>query len=268
MRNAILGCGSKERDCVAILQARMNSTRLPGKVMRDVAGKPMLGRVLDQLGRATRISRIVVATSDSNLDDQIADFCHTVSIPCFRGSEDDVLDRYFQSAVSANAQVIVRLTGDCPLLDPRVVDRCVETFLNGGCDYVSNTIHRTYPDGLDTEVFSFEALERAHTDAKWKSEREHVTPYIWKNPNIFRLGVLTGEQDYSDLRWTVDCEKDLAFARAIWKRLGDRPASLEAVLQLLEKEPQLKRINSGIDCNEGYLKSVVTDSLISHVTSQ
>ena len=268
MRNAILGCGSKERDCVAILQARMNSTRLPGKVMRDVAGKPMLGRVLDQLGRATRISRIVVATSDSNLDDQIADFCHTVSIPCFRGSEDDVLDRYFQSAVSANAQVIVRLTGDCPLLDPRVVDRCVETFLNGGCDYVSNTIHRTYPDGLDTEVFSFEALERTHTDAKWKSEREHVTPYIWKNPNIFRLGVLTGEQDYSDLRWTVDCEKDLAFARAIWKRLGDRPASLEAVLQLLEKEPQLKRINSGIDCNEGYLKSVVTDSLISHVTSQ
>src|SRR5215470_15506655 len=163
---------------VAIIQARMGSTRLPGKVLLDIAGQPMLGRVISRVCRAKTIEQIVVATSTAAADDAVSAFCAERGIVCFRGSETDVLDRYYQAARLVQAKTIVRITADCPLLDPEVIDLTVSRFLEGGWDYISNVNPPTFPDGLDTEVFSFAALERAWREATSVTHREHVTPYL------------------------------------------------------------------------------------------
>jgi len=247
---------------VAIIQARMGSARLMGKVLMDITGKPMLWHVVHRASQSKLVDKVVIVTSTNKSDNLIVTFARTNDIPCFRGSEDDVLDRYYQAAKWIRANVIVRITADCPLIDPDVVDNVIKCYLGGDYGYVSNTAPPTFPDGLDTEVFSSEALERAWREAKWQLEREHVTPYIRKHPELFRIGNVTYDEDLSALRWTVDEPQDLDFVRAVYKHLGTAMFHMGDVLNLLKEHPELTDLNAGIERNEGYQKSLREDSLI------
>jgi spore coat polysaccharide biosynthesis protein SpsF len=246
----------------AIIQARMASTRLPGKVMADLAGKTLLERVVERARLAASLDFVLVATSNLSSDDSLASHCVACGIPCFRGSHDDVLDRYHWAAHEIGAEIIVRLTADCPLLDPAVIDRVVETFQSGDFDYVANTLQPTYPDGLDTEVFGFPALERAWKEARLPSEREHVTPYIWKQPTLFKLGSVKQTVDLSMLRWTVDEPQDLEFVRRIYAELGPGRFQMADILALLRAAPCLAEGNRGFVRNEGYQKSLREDGAV------
>lgn len=245
---------------VAIVQARMSSTRLPGKVLADVGGKPMLWYVVGRAQAARNLNQVVVATSNMADDDAIERFCTERAIEFFRGSQNDVLDRYYQAARYFQAEIVVRLTADCPLLDPGVIDKVVSAFEDGNFDYVSNSVNRSYPDGLDTEVFSGAALERAWREARLNSEREHVTPYIWTHPELFRLGNVRHSEDLSHLRWTVDEPEDLMFVRALYHSLGALPSGMAETIQLLKEHPELAGINQGFETNEGYEKSLREDA--------
>jgi spore coat polysaccharide biosynthesis protein SpsF (cytidylyltransferase family) len=247
---------------VAVIQARMGSTRLPNKVLADLGGKPMLAQVVDRVRHARTIDEVVVATSTAPQDDAIEAFCERGGIACFRGSEEDVLDRYYQAAKAFDADVVVRITADCPLHDPRVIDAVVERFDSGRHDYVSNTIDRSYPDGLDVEVFSIGTLARAWREAKWTSEREHVTPYIWKQPALFRIEQVVQPTNLADLRWTVDEPRDLALVREVYRRLGNRDFTMHDVAALLSDDAALRTMNAGIEANEGYETSLRRDRVV------
>lgn len=240
----------------------MSSKRLPGKVMIDVAGRPMLFYVVNRVQQARNIDVVTVATSNHPDDDTIEKFCLKENIPCFRGSLDDVLDRYYQAACYFDAEVVVRLTADCPLLDPHIIDKVVQTFHAGNYDYVANLLEYTYPDGLDTEVFSMRALEKAWKEANLRSEREHVTPYIYNHREIFRIGVVKHSEDLSALRWTVDEPADLDFVRSIYGYMGSSIFGLYEIIDLLKRYPELNKKNSGIKRNEGYMESIQKDGLI------
>jgi spore coat polysaccharide biosynthesis protein SpsF len=232
---------------VAIIQARTGSTRLPGKVLQEIEGKTMLARVVERLGRAKLINELLVATTDRAADDAILDECRRFSVKVSRGDQDDVLDRYFRAAQLAKAEVVVRITSDCPMIDPAVTDKTIEAFLDARPDYASNTLQRTYPRGLDTEVMSFSALSRAWQEARQRHEREHVTPYIFEHPDKFKLLPVTGAADFSGYRWTVDTAEDLEFVRAVYERLKENPEfSGRDVLDLLEREPALVEINRAV----------------------
>lgn len=249
---------------VLIIQARMGSSRLPGKVMCSISGKPMLWHVIDRCKRCRKVDVVVVATTKNEEDDVVAALAEENGAAVCRGSESDVLDRYYCAAKEHHAEVIVRITADCPLIDPRLVDRMVEFYEDseGRYDYVGMGRPNRFPNGLDAEVFSFEALARAWTEANLKSEREHVTPYIWKNDGLFRIGAVESEQDLSSHRWTVDEERDLMLVREIHKHLYEEGELIttEAILDLLSRMPELSRINQGIVRNEGYMKSLREDS--------
>lgn len=246
---------------VAIIQARMGSTRLPGKVMADLAGEPLLARVVERAQRAKHLDLVAVATTDGPTDEVVARLCESRGIPVFRGSEQDVLDRYYRAAACFDAGVVVRLTADCPLLDAAVIDHVVGAFQAGGYDYVSNTIRPTYPDGLDTEVIRRAALEKAWRAATLTSEREHVTPYIWKRPAEFRLLNVEHDTDLSALRWTVDEPQDLEFVRAVYRHFGSREDfGMKDVLKLLRERPQMQDLNREFERNEGYQKSLREDA--------
>jgi len=248
---------------VGIIQARMASTRLPGKIMMDISGEPLLGRVVRRTRQARTLNLVVVATTDQPVDDVVQQFCREAGILCFRGNEDDVLDRFYQAAKQFEADVIVRLTADCPLLDPLVIDKVVRTFCAGDYDYVSNTLEPTYPDGLDTEVFRRLALEQAWREASLKSEREHVTPYIWKRPALFHVANVEHDQNLSDQRWTVDVPEDLEFVRRIYRYLEAIPSfGMAEVMMLLREHPELLDVNAGFKRNEGYQKSLREDTLL------
>jgi spore coat polysaccharide biosynthesis protein SpsF len=247
---------------VAIIQARMSSTRLPGKVLAPIGEQPMLAYVVNRARQAKTLDQVVVATALDETNQPIEDFCLATGIACYRGSEDDVLDRYYQAARHFQAAVVVRLTADCPLLDPGVIDKVVGVFQAGDYDYISNTIRPTYPDGLDTEVFSFQALERAWREAKLKSEREHVTPFIHKQPERFRLFNVENTEDLSAQRWTVDEPADLELVRAIYRYFKTPDFGMAEVLVLLRQYPTLQAINAGFERNEGYQKSLREDGLV------
>lgn len=230
---------------VAIIQARMGSTRLPGKVLVDLAGEPVLSRVVTRSQRAARIDETVVATTTEPADEPIVELCATGNWPWFRGSEDDVLDRYYQGAKERGADVVVRITSDCPLIDPSVVDDVVnELFEKAPVDYTSNTLApRTFPRGLDVEAMTFNTLERAwHEDTDLRS-REHVTPYIYRHPGTFRLTGVFSAVDYSWMRWTVDTSRDLAFVRRIYDHFGHDRFSWQDVLAVLESHPEWLELN-------------------------
>ncbi len=232
---------------VAIVQARMGSTRLPGKVLMDLSGQTVLARVVGRLQRAGLISQILVATTDLSLDDPIVAECRKISVPVFRGNQDDVLDRYYQAAQFAKAEVIVRITSDCPLIDPEITDKTIAAFLEAKAEYVSNVLTRTYPRGLDTEVMSLEALGKAWAKASRPYEREHVTPYIYGNPDDFRISFITDSQNNSGYRWTLDTPEDLAFIRAVYERMEGRPTfTWRDVLVLLKQNPELSQINGSV----------------------
>jgi glutamate-1-semialdehyde aminotransferase/spore coat polysaccharide biosynthesis protein SpsF (cytidylyltransferase family) len=245
---------------VAIVQARMSSTRLPGKVLMDVAGHPMLWHVVQRLRRACMVHQIVIATSENPADDQIVQFCEREQIHCFRGSEADVLDRFYRAARSCSADVVVRITADCPLIDPAVVDRVVRSYFETGCDYVSNALTGTYPNGLDTEVFSFAALELACTEAVKSSEREHVTPYL--RAGKFHTASIENDTTIpSGLRWTVDEPRDLEFVRRVYGAFSGGPVfGMNDVLGFLEMNPAVQEVNSSIIPNEGYLRSLYDEA--------
>jgi spore coat polysaccharide biosynthesis protein SpsF len=232
---------------VAIIQARMGSTRLPGKVLKDVEGETVLAQVVSRLRRARLINELMVATTDGPADDAIVKECRSLAIPVSRGDQDDVLDRYFRAAQLAKAEVVVRITSDCPLIDPEITDKTVAAFLEARPDYASNSLQRTYPRGLDTEVMSVAALGRVWQQARKPYEREHVTPYIYEHPAEFKLLSVTGDADHSGHRWTVDTPEDLEFVRAIYARLKDNANFLwRDVLDLLDREPGLMELNGSV----------------------
>ncbi len=228
---------------VAIVQARMGSTRLPGKVLADLGGRTMLARVVRRAGRAARIDEVVVATSVASGDDPIVGECERLGVACVRGSEQDVLARYHQAAETCRADVLVRITADCPLIDPGVSDRVIAAFLEERPDYASNILRRTYPRGLDTEVMPRVTLTRAFGEASELYQRTHVTPYIYQHPERFRLLAVTGSTDRSGHRWTVDSPEDLELIRAIYQRMGGDDFGWEDVLHLLADAPRLSDLN-------------------------
>ncbi|WP_084158851.1 aminotransferase class III-fold pyridoxal phosphate-dependent enzyme [Solidesulfovibrio alcoholivorans] len=241
---------------VAVIQARMGSTRLPGKVLADVAGRPLLWHVARRAALAPLVHLAVVATSEDPSDDAVAAFCGQEGIPCFRGPLNDVLARFCGAALAFGAEAVVRVTGDCPLLDPAVVDRVVAAFLESGCDYASNVERATFPDGLDVEVMRADALAAADARAVLPSEREHVTPYLRTRPEYRRVCV-TRDDDLSGLRFTVDDARDLAFVREVYARLApETDFGLSEILDLLAAFPELQTINEGTVSNEGYFKSL------------
>ena len=270
---------------VAIIQARMSSSRLPGKVLLDIGGLPMLGRVVDRARRAKRVDQVVVATTIDPADDEVAKYCSQQGYAYYRGSQQDVLDRFYQTALAYHASVIVRLTADCPIIDPDVIDETVSAFLgyrtnllsedpssvtgNSGLtrregkstinsnqseipyDFATNRLpppwHRTYPIGLDVEVCTFKALERAWREADQPHQREHVMPYLYEQEGRFKVLVVNHEPDYGNLRWTVDTPDDLELIRQIYDRFNGRDDfTFLEVLSLFEREPELSNINSQV----------------------
>lgn len=235
---------------VALVQARMSSTRLPGKVLMDICGRPVLRRVVDRVRRAPGIAAVVVVTTTEPGDEAIRSYCREEGIPCFAGSEHDVLDRYHRAAVAYEADPVVRITADCPLVDPAVVGRLLDLYGSRSYDYVgvaagAGAIHLDsgrFPDGLDAECFSFEALVRASHAATAPPDREHVTPYIWRNRGLFRVGTLFAEGDWGHLRVTLDTEADLELVRRIYGALAD--PSLEQVLAYLDENPDAVELNA------------------------
>ena len=231
---------------VAIIQARVGSTRLPGKVLLDLAGEPILVRVVNRSRRAGMLQEVVVATTTKPVDEAIVELCAQHGCPCFRGSEDDVLDRYYWAAMHHQADVVVRITSDCPLIEPQIVDRLVREFLDQqpGVDYACNLLpRRTFPQGLDTEVMRFDVLEQAWREDHNPAWREHVTPYIQRNPDLFHIHSVINEVDYSHMRWTVDTPEDLALVRRIYNHFGHDRFSWQEVLAVLEHNPEWLEIN-------------------------
>jgi spore coat polysaccharide biosynthesis protein SpsF len=236
---------------IAIIQARMSSTRLPGKVLQDLGGRPVLDRMIERVKRAKKVTETVVATTTDPLDMPIVELCQRLRTPVFRGSLPDVLDRYYQCAMSYRADYVVRLTGDCPLIDPELIDQVVKTLLDNPVDFTCNRLPppfaRTFPIGLDVEACTFEALENAWKNATAKHDREHVMPYLYEVPGRFRIIQLQNDVDYGSLRWTLDTPEDLELLREVIKRLGGRnDYSWKDVLALFLQDPELAKINGEV----------------------
>ena len=236
---------------IAIVQARMGSSRLPGKVLADIGGKPMLARVVLRTRRARLIDEVIVATTTDPSDDPIESYCLSVGFPCFRGDPYDVLDRYFQAAKLFKADPIIRITADCPLIDPGEIDRTLEGFFKNKVDFAANRLpppwRRTTPIGMDTEVVSFEALKRAWREAEAKYTREHVMPYLYEQEGRFKTLLVQHEPDLGYLRLTVDTPQDLELIREIYAAFGNRDDfTLTDILRLLEEKPQLLAINADV----------------------
>ncbi len=246
---------------LAILQARMSSSRLPGKVLRPILGVPMLMRQVERIRRATTLDALVIATSTDRSDDALARVCVENGLSCFRGSLDDVLDRFYHAARERNPEHVVRLTGDCPVADPAVIDAVVHYAVAGGFDYASNTLRPTFPDGLDVEVVTFACLETAWREARLPSQREHVTPFIHQQPERFRVGNYAGPRDLSHLRWTVDEAPDFELIRQIYEALYPAKPDFDTddILALLARRPELAQINASLKRNQGYLQSLAQD---------
>lgn len=236
---------------VAIVQGRMASSRLPDKILKEINGKPMLAWVVDRASMAQRIDQVVVATTMDPSDDAVEAYCQVHGIACYRGSMHDVLDRFYQAARQYQADVVVRFTADCPLLDPQLVDHVLDEFFKAGADFAANRLPppftRTYPIGLDTEVATFAALERAWKEATAKHDREHVMPYLYEVDGRFKVVRVEYEQDYGWMRWTVDTAEDLELIRQVAIRLQDTPNfTWLDVLAVFQREPELAQINSNV----------------------
>ena len=234
---------------IAIIQARMGSSRLPGKVMKPLLGHTILAHDVARIRQAKRLNGIVIATTTEPADDAIAAEAARLGVQHFRGSETDVLARYYGAAVAASADVVVRITSDCPLYDANLLDEMLQQFDAELCDYLSNFTPRVYPRGLDTEIFTVAALERAHAQATQPHEREHVTPYMREHPELFRLRGYAEGADHSQHRWTLDTPEDWALIEAIYTRLyPTNPLfSTADILALLAREPQLVALNAHIE---------------------
>jgi spore coat polysaccharide biosynthesis protein SpsF (cytidylyltransferase family) len=247
----------------AIIQARMGSTRLPGKVLRPLAGRPMLSRIVERVRASAAVSTVVVATSDREGDEPIRRACADEGVDCFAGSEQDVLDRFYRAATQFGGDPLIRITADCPLVDPALLTELVGRFSSGDYDHVGIATGAgaiflgggRYPDGLDAECFSAAALERAWREATSIQDREHVTPFIWRRKDLFRTGQVLSAVDYSQLRWTVDNEADFEVITRIYDALyrPNRVFHVEDVLHFLAAHPELAAANEAFVGKEGYL---------------
>jgi spore coat polysaccharide biosynthesis protein SpsF len=246
---------------VAVIQARMGSTRLPGKVLVDICGKPLLQRLIERVRATPGISRVVVASTTDSADDVLAEWCMAHDIPVYRGSVDDVLERFWQCAQQHPAEFIVRVTADDPLKDPEVIAKALALCASSHeVDYASNTLQPSYPEGLDIEVVRFRTLERAAREATLASEREHVMPYVWKHPDRFVLRGFSMKPDLSHWRWTVDKPADLELVRHIFAHFADQPlVGHQAVIAWLNENPELLAINAGTIRHEGYFKTLAME---------
>ncbi len=263
----------------AIIQARMSSSRLPGKVLLDLEGQPMLGRVVQRVLRASRLNQVAVATTTDPSDEAILAYCQAQGIPCLRGSLHDVLDRYYQAALALQADVVVRITADCPLMDPALIDAALQAFCGTAgepgelaYDFCANRLpppwRRTYPIGLDIEICSFKALQRAWSEAGEPFQREHVMPYFYQDlqppqeqslqaayhsPRGFRVLLLNHAPDYGARRWTVDTPEDYRLAQEVYRRFPGRgDFTWQEVLALFEREPALEQINAGVPAKTAF----------------
>lgn len=250
----------KVNETLIILQARMSSSRLPNKVLMPILGKPMLAHQIARLSQVKTPHKLIIATSDQKSDDAIAELCSKLNVNCFRGSLEDVLARYYQAAQAYNidnsVKNVVRVTGDCPLIDSNTIDQVIELFLTSKVAYCSNCIPATLPDGLDVEVFTLAALKKAYQLAKKPSEREHVTPFIRNNPQLFTTKNFFHSPDLSHYRWTVDEAADFKLVSEIYQALYPKNQyfKLADIVRLMQQQPELAKINQHINRNEG-LKS-------------
>jgi spore coat polysaccharide biosynthesis protein SpsF len=250
---------------LVIIQARCGSSRLPGKVLKDVYGKTALERMIDRVKRSKRIDEVIIATTINKEDREIVKLVSSLGLRVFAGSSNDVLDRYYQTAKLINPQYIIRLTSDCPLFDAEILDNAIETFEQKNCDYLG-MISETFPDGLDLEIMKFDVLKTAWEKAALTSEREHVTLYIKNHPELFTI--YDYQCTYGNLkhmRWTLDESEDLVFVQSIYKHfldVGKEYFSSSEILDLLEKKPELTEINNKFIRNEGLIKSLKNDKKI------
>lgn len=256
----------------AIIQARMSSTRLPGKVLLEIENEPMLYHVIKQVRASKIIKGVIIATTTEREDDVIAEYCKKNGIKCFRGSKKDLLDRYYRCAKKFNCNPIVRITSDCPLIDPTIIDKVIRKFLKGSYDYVANNLEKVdnkwqnatcnFPQGMTVEVSRYKALEKAWNEAKKPSEREHVFPYVQFNPKLFKVSNLKNKVDLAFIRCAVDRKNDLSFVREIFKRIPKRKkfVSIKDIMKIVTKEPDLVKINNKTPFDEGYRKSIEEDS--------
>jgi spore coat polysaccharide biosynthesis protein SpsF len=244
---------------IAFVQARLGSSRLPGKALREIQGKPMIWHVIDRLKHSKHISKIVVATTINPLDEKIAAFCEQNNVGYHRGSEMDLVSRFYETAKKFNADIIVRIWGDCVMIDPQIVDKGIAMLLDGKLDYVSNVRPPSFPRGMDFEVFTFAALERDFKETSDPFYREYMTDYIFRNPDKFKLGNLANDTDMSSRCLYVDYADDLALAQEIYKEMhaqGKTMFYLQDILDLLEQNPRLKQMNAGLQRYSDYLAAL------------
>jgi len=247
---------------IAIVQARMGSSRLPGKVLKPILGRPMLRHIVQRLRFASDLTDVVIATSEQPENDAIRRFCSEEKISIFSGSENDVLDRFYQAAAQYQGDPLIRITGDCPFVDPKIISDLLRLYRSVDADHVgvatgAGAIYLDggrFPDGLDAECIRFSALEKAWMEATEQADREHVTPYIWKNKNIFRCEVLKSPNDYSQLRWTVDNGEDFQFVTKVYEALYDekKPFFMDDILKYLADHPEIIELNKKFIGREGY----------------
>lgn len=251
------------RSNVCVVQARLGSTRLPGKVLLELCNIPMIVHIVRRLERVTAIDRVIVATGEIDSNDELREVCAKYQIECYSGSEDDVLDRVYNAVSYLRPQNVLRVTGDCPLIDPAIVKELIDFYNSNDFDHcgvatgagVSGKKEiKKYPDGMDCEIMSFESLEDAWLNAVEESEREHVTPYLWKRPGQFKIGALYSKEDFSDYRLTVDNAEDFKLINWIYERLflKNNSFSLKDIIQEINNFPEAKKINVKYLGKEGY----------------
>ncbi|MEK4076516.1 glycosyltransferase family protein [Paenibacillus sp. FSL M7-0656] len=235
----------------AIIQARLGSSRLPAKVMKTLEDKSVLGHVITRVRAIPLVNNVVVATTNAIEDEEICKEAKRYKVDCYKGSINNVLKRYYEAAKLSNADVIVRITSDCPLIDPNISNKVIKYFINSHIDYLSSGLSNTFPRGLDTEVFTFQALEKAHEESTKEYELEHVTPYIYENPDLFRIRVYSNEQNFSHYRLTLDTIEDWKLISEIYKKLyTGRVFGLDDTIHLLQSHPELALINSQVKQKE------------------
>ena len=243
-----------------LIQTRTGSSRLQNKVLKTIEGKPAIWHVINRIKQIDSVEQIALITTKKPEDKILLKIAEENGIIGFAGNELDVLDRHFQCAKEIKADPIIRITSDCPLIDPSISEKILQHYLSNKYDFVSNTITPTFPDGLDTEIFSYSALEKAVCEAKLPSEREHVTTYFIKYPEKFKISNYVNDSTLSNLRWTLDTEQDLFFIREIYSRMKPKTIfSMDEILNILSSNPKLLEINQGIQRNEGHLSSLDKD---------
>lgn len=238
----------------AIIQARVNSTRLPNKVFANIDGKPLLWHVVNRLKKSNYLNKIIIATTTDKSDDKIENWSSNNQILCFRGSENNVLKRYYDTAKTFNSSIIVRITADDPFKDYQIIDEVIQKFLFDGADFACNNYPPTFPEGLDVEVFSFSALKKAFNNAKTDFEKEHVTQYFYKNSDDFILSKLYYKKNLSKLRWTIDTKEDLEMVRKVYGKFKNNKKVylIDDILRIIDENPEILLINKKIKQSSMY----------------